>query len=57
MKILNSICLFAVFLAGAAPANAFDCAKSTTKVEKAICSDRDLGAADAEMANAYAAAR
>ncbi len=57
MKILNSICLFTVFLAGTAPANAFDCAKSTTKVEKAICSDRDLGAADTEMANAYAAAR
>ena len=57
MKIPGSVSLFAVFLAGAAPANAFDCAKSTTKVEKAICSDRALGAADADMANAYAAVR
>jgi uncharacterized protein YecT (DUF1311 family) len=57
MKILDSICLFAVFLATAAPALAFDCAKSTTKVEKAICSDRNLGAADADMTSAYVAAR
>ncbi len=57
MKIPYSSCLFAVFLASTAPALAFDCAKSTTKVEKAICSDRVLGAADADMANAYAAAR
>lgn len=57
MKIPGSVSLFAVFLAGAAPANAFDCAKSTTKVEKAICSDRALAAADADMANAYAAVR
>lgn len=57
MKILGSVSLLAVFLVGAAPANAFDCAKSTTKVEKAICSDRALGAADADMANAYAAVR
>jgi uncharacterized protein YecT (DUF1311 family) len=57
MKILGSVSLFAFFLAGAASANAFGCAKSTTKVEKAICSDRDLGAADTEMANAYAAVR
>lgn len=55
MKILGSLSLLAVFLVGAAPANAFDCAKSTTKVEKAICSDRALAAADADMANAYAA--
>ena len=57
MKILGSVSLLAVFLTGPAPAHAFDCAKSTTKVEKAICSDRDLGAADADMANAYAAVR
>ena len=57
MKIPCSICLFAFFLAGSAPSLAFDCAKSTTKVEKAICSDRNLGLADADMANAYVAAR
>jgi uncharacterized protein YecT (DUF1311 family) len=57
MKIPGSVSLFVVFLAGAVPANAFDCAKSTTKVEKAICSHRALGAADADMANAYAAVR
>lgn len=57
MKIPYSLCLFAIFLAGAAPAVAFDCAKSTTKVERAICSDRGLGAADTEMANAYITVR
>ena len=57
MKIPYSSCLFAVFLASTAPTLAFDCAKSTPNVEKAICSDRALGAADADMANAYAAAR
>lgn len=57
VKIPCSICLFAAFLASAAPAIAFDCAKSTTKVEKAICSDRNLGAADADMTNAYVAVR
>lgn len=57
VKIPCSICLFAAFLASTAPAIAFDCAKSTTKVEKAICSDRNLGAADADMTNAYVAVR
>jgi uncharacterized protein YecT (DUF1311 family) len=57
MKILYSICLVAAFLASAAPASAFDCTKSTTKVEKAICSDRSLGAADANMTDAYKAVR
>jgi uncharacterized protein YecT (DUF1311 family) len=56
MRILNSICLPAAFLATAIPVLAFDCAKSTTKVEKAICSDRGLAAADVELTNAYVAA-
>jgi len=57
MRILNSICLPAAFLITAASALAFDCTKSTTKVEKAICSDRNLAAADVDMTNAYLAAR
>ena len=57
MKIPCSICLFTVFIANVAPAIAVDCARSATKVEKAICFDRDLGAADTDMANAYAAVR
>ena len=57
MKSLPSLCFFSALLASAAPALAFDCAKSTTKVEKAICSDRNLGLADADMTNAYVAAR
>ena len=52
-----SIWVSAVILWGASPALAFDCAKSTTKVEKAICADRSLGAADADMTAAYEAVR
>ena len=57
MKSPSSLWFFSALVASAAPALAFDCAKSTTKVEKAICSDRKLGVADADMTNAYVAAR
>ena len=57
MKSPSSIWFLGALIASAAPALAFDCAKSTTKVEKAICADRSLGLADADMTNAYVAAR
>jgi uncharacterized protein YecT (DUF1311 family) len=44
-------------LAAALPAKAFDCGSASTDVEKAICSDPDLLAADDEMTRAYAAVR
>ena len=52
-----SIWVSGALLLGATPALAFDCAKSTTKVEKAICADRSLGAADADLTQAYETAR
>lgn len=48
----------AVALLGTAPAAlAFDCAKAATRIEKTICADPALKAADAAMAEAYAALR
>jgi hypothetical protein len=43
-------------LAAAASAPSFDCAKATTAVEKMICADPELAAADRAMAKLYAAA-
>lgn len=40
-----------------AAAASFDCAKAETAVEKAICADADLSAADEAMAAAFSAAR
>ncbi len=40
-----------------APAQAFDCAKAQSTVEKAICADQKLKAADDTMAAAYATLR
>ncbi len=57
MDMRASIWVSAAMLWGITPAFAFDCAKSTTKVEKAICADRSLGAADADMTAAYEAVR
>lgn len=39
----------------AAPAQAFDCAKASTRVERAICADPQLKAADDAMAASYSA--
>lgn len=41
---------------GTARAASFDCAKAKSPVERAICSNKDLSAADTEMATAYRAA-
>lgn len=54
MRILPSI--VAVLLM-AIPAQAFDCAKATTEVERAICADPDLVALDARVAAAYDAVK
>jgi uncharacterized protein YecT (DUF1311 family) len=43
--------------AGVVPAQAFDCAKAQSPVEKAICADQKLKAADDAMAAFYAALR
>ena len=48
-----SIWISVLILSGTTPALAFDCAKSETKVEKAICADRSLGAVDADLSAAY----
>lgn len=40
-----------------AVAASFDCAKTTTKVEKMICSDADLSKLDEELANSYRQAK
>jgi len=47
----------AAVMLGAAPAVAFDCGKAATAIEKAICADPALKAADSAMADAYAALR
>jgi len=44
----------AALLALSAPALALDCGKASTKLERAICGDKRLKAADAAMAQAYA---
>lgn len=41
----------------ATPALAFDCAKATTDVEKAICADPQLKTLDDQLADAYAAVK
>jgi uncharacterized protein YecT (DUF1311 family) len=46
------VCLTAL----AGPAQAFDCAKASTKAEKAICADPAARAADDELSKAFAAA-
>ena len=48
-----SIWISVLILSGTTPALAFDCAKSETKVERAICADRRLGAVDADLTAAY----
>jgi uncharacterized protein len=46
-----------IFLTLATPAFAFDCAKATTDVEKAICADPQLKTLDDQLAAAYAAVK
>ncbi|QIG47979.1 DUF1311 domain-containing protein [Nordella sp. HKS 07] len=59
MRILkNSLYCAPVLLAlGVQPAVAFDCAKAQSPVEKAICADQKLKAADDAMAAAYSSLR
>ncbi|MEB4589780.1 lysozyme inhibitor LprI family protein, partial [Candidatus Thiothrix sp. Deng01] len=58
MNILKSLCILgmattALAMAASGQAASFDCAKATTKVEKAICADDGLSSLDDEMAAAY----
>jgi len=46
-----------LFLHASAPADAFDCSKASTIIERAICADSELKAADDGMSDAYAALR
>jgi len=46
---------FLFWPAAAQPGPSFDCAKSTTPIEKAICADSKLAAADRELATVYGA--
>ena len=55
MKALLAIA--AALLAPALHAASFDCAKASTRVEKAICASPALGKLDEDVAAAYAAAR
>lgn len=45
--------MITIFLASHVYAASFDCGKAKSKVEKAICSDNELGALDSQMAVAY----
>ncbi|TDP46848.1 lysozyme inhibitor LprI family protein [Zavarzinia compransoris] len=54
---MRRLLLTAALVLAAAPASAFDCAKATTAVERAICADPALKAADDAMSAAYAEAR
>jgi uncharacterized protein YecT (DUF1311 family) len=58
MKQLRKYCIAGLLLAaGFVPAQAFDCTKAESPVEKAICADQKLKAADDAMAAAYATLR
>jgi uncharacterized protein YecT (DUF1311 family) len=46
-----------LFLHASTAATAFDCAKASTVIERAICADPELKAADDGMSDAYAALR
>lgn len=50
---IRRIALTITFLAAAPNAQAFDCAKASTKVEKAICADPKLKSADDAMTAVY----
>ncbi|MGE3873912.1 MAG: lysozyme inhibitor LprI family protein [Parvibaculaceae bacterium] len=54
-SLLSAALLLPVF--GIGPASAFDCAKAQSPVEKAICADQKLKAADDAMTAAYLALR
>ena len=47
------VAIFLVALAGSTQAASFDCAKASTEIEHAICSDPELSRLDEEMALAY----
>lgn len=58
MQLLKSCWITGVMVtAGVLPAQAFDCSKAQSAVEKAICADTKLKAADDAMSAAYAALR
>jgi uncharacterized protein YecT (DUF1311 family) len=56
-KIMQPFGIFFILMASSLPAAAFDCGKAQSVVEKAICADPKLKAADDAMGAAYAALR
>ena len=50
---MKRLAFLLVAMALASPAHAFDCSKASSKVEKAICADDTLKAADDAMSKAY----
>ena len=54
---MRYVAFFLAITAFASPAMAFDCGKASTKIEKAICADEKLKAADDAMSKAYADVR
>jgi uncharacterized protein len=54
---MRRVCYAVLFLglAGMSPAQAFDCAKASTQVERTICANAELKAADDAMGAAYKA--
>ncbi len=48
---------FVALMLVAGPAQAFDCAKASTQVEKAICGDAALKSLDDRMSEAYGVVR
>ena len=51
------LALLALVFSGAASAASFDCAKASTRIEKAICADAGLSALDEHLGRFYFAAR
>jgi len=57
MTFRSIVALAAALMVPSLHAASFDCAKASTRVEKAICADPALGRLDDDVAAAYAAAR
>src|SRR6187401_325360 len=57
MRARGCTALLSLILMSSAQAASFDCAKASTFVEKAICSDQELSGMDDQLARLYKAAR
>jgi uncharacterized protein len=57
MRARGCTALLSLILMSSAQAASFDCAKASSFVEKAICSDKRLSSMDDQLARLYKAAR